>query len=339
MKAPLDVLIVEDSESDTTLVVRELQRSGFAPRWKRVDTPEDLRAALHQGNWQLVVSGSSAPRLDAPQALSLIEELVPGLPFVLVSGSASKEVVAQVMRSGAAACLTKDELHRLGPVFARLTSATRGQVQAQAQDAERRRIARELHDQVGQLLTAIQLKLMVAQREAGVRQEAALAEALALVNQSVVQVRELSLELWPTNLEELGLPAALRWLAARHQRSSGLELELELEPVGALSGETAVAVFRIVQEALTNVARHAKARRLAIRLRQARGWLELEVRDDGQGFLVEEARKRADGGASLGLAGMQERASLAGGRLEIKSIAGRGTSVRARLPVRTPGTP
>jgi signal transduction histidine kinase len=337
MKVPLDVLIVEDSETDTKLVVRELRRSGFAPRWERVDTPTDLRAALRHRKWQLVISDSSAPQLNALQALSVTKELMPGLPFIVVSGFASEKAAAQIMRSGASAYLTKDELPRLGPVVARFSSVTRGQLQAQ--DAERRRLARELHDQVGQLLTAIRLNLELAQREGGARQEAAIAEALTLLNQAVGQVRDFAIELWPTILEELGLAAALRWLAGRQKRWSGLEFRLDLGDVGALPQEIAAAGFRIAQEGLTNVARHAKARTVEIRLRRSRGWLELVVRDDGEGFNVVDARKRAEAGASLGLAGMEERASLAGGNLEIRSIKGRGTTVRVRLPVPARRTP
>lgn len=337
MKVPLDVLIVEDSATDTKLLVRELRRGGFAPRWERVETAADLRGALQRRKWQLVISDSSAPQLDALQALSVTKELTPGLPFIVVSGSTSAEAETRLMRSGAAAYLSKGELQRLGPVVARFSSAGRGQIKAQ--DAERRRIARELHDQVGQLLTAIRLNLELAQRESGARHEAAIDEALALANQAVGQVRDFALELWPTILDELGLPAALQWLTARQKRWSGLEFHLDLEVVGALSQEVEAACFRIVQEALTDVARHAKARTVEIRLRRTRGFLELVVRDDGQGFEVEEARRRADAGASLGLAGMQERASLVGGELEIESIAGRGTTVRFRFPLRARRSP
>jgi signal transduction histidine kinase len=337
MKVPLDVLIVEDSSSDAKLVVRELRRSGFTPKWERVETPEALRAALQQRKWQLVISDSSTPRLNALQALSVTKELKPGLPFIVVSGTASEEAVAQALRSGAAAYVKKSELERLGPVVARFSSATRGQIKAQ--DAERRRIARELHDQLGQLLTAIRLNLELAQREGGVRQEGAIAEALTLLNQAVDQVRDFSLELWPTILDELGLPAAIRWLATRQKRWSGIEFHLDLEDVGALPQDVEAAGFRIVQEALTNVSRHAKAAKVRIRLRRSRGWVEILIADDGQGFDVEAARKRAEGGASLGLAAMEERASLANGELEIQSVAGHGTAVRVRFRVRARRTP
>src|SRR5258708_14249283 len=115
MKVPLDVLIVEDSETDTKLVVRELRRSGFTPRWERVDTPEALRSALQHRKWQLVISDSSTPRLNALQALSVTKELKPALPFIGVSGLPTEEAVAQPLRAGAAPYLEKDEPQLLRP--------------------------------------------------------------------------------------------------------------------------------------------------------------------------------------------------------------------------------
>jgi signal transduction histidine kinase len=142
-------------------------------------------------------------------------------------------------------------------------------------------------------------------------------------------VRELRRSGFTPNWERVDSPEALR--AALQQ------FHLDLEDVGALAKGVEAAGFRIAQEALTNVARHAKAGKVRIRLRRSRSWVL--VHDDGQGFDVEAARKRAESGASLGLAGMEERASLANGQLEIESTAGRGTSVRVRFRVRARRTP
>src|SRR5260370_18602543 len=113
MKVPLDVLIVEDSETDTKLVVRELRRSGFTPRWERVDTPEALRAALQHRKWQLVISDSSTPRLNALQALSVTKELKPGLPFIVVSALAPEESVAPDLTTHVAVYVKQYDLQLL----------------------------------------------------------------------------------------------------------------------------------------------------------------------------------------------------------------------------------
>ncbi|HUJ26451.1 MAG TPA: ATP-binding protein [Myxococcales bacterium] len=332
MKVPLDVLIVEDSETDAKLVMRQLRRSGYEPRSERVETGPQLKAALQKRKWQLVLSDSAAPGLGVMQALSMVRELQSGVPFIIVSGSPPQQAADEALRAGAVAFVSKDDLARIGPLVAQLNAGARGQ--AQALDAERRRIARELHDEVGQLLTSIKLLLEAAQRESGERRESHLAEAHVLISQAIVQVRDFSLVLWPTILDELGLAAALRWLASRQERWSGLAFQIDVQDIGPLPQETAVAAFRIAQEAVTNVVRHARGSKVTVGLKKQRRWIEVTVADDGRGFDAENGKRRAESGGGLGIAGMQERATLAGGQLDIESAKGRGTTVRARFPLR-----
>jgi signal transduction histidine kinase len=195
----------------------------------------------------------------------------------------------------------------------------------EAQEAERRAVARELHDDLGQLLTAIKLDMQ--------RQEQNPVENIALVDEAIARMRELARDLRPAVLDDLGLGPALRWYVTRETRRAGLELDLD---VGSLAGRLPPAVettcFRVVQEALTNVIRHAHALRVAVAAGAARGAVELTVRDDGAGFDVAEARKRAARGESQGLLGMQERVALASGELRVESAPGSGTTIRARIP-------
>lgn len=196
-----------------------------------------------------------------------------------------------------------------------------------AQEEERRRIARELHDQAGQALTALKLTLQTP-ATANTR-----AESLALADEVLTQVRALSFDLRPSLLDDLGLPAALRGYAERLCQRAQLALRLELAEFATRpAGEIETACFRIAQEALTNVVRHARAAAVTLTLQRENGAILLAVRDDGRGF---DPAHAAD--ASLGLLGMQERAELAGGRLEIESAPGRGATVRARLPWRARG--
>lgn len=192
------------------------------------------------------------------------------------------------------------------------------------QEAERRHIARELHDDFGQILTALKL---------GLQGEASTRESLALVDSAMERVRDLSLALRPSILDDLGLPAALRWLLARQSQQAGFEARLN---VGSLRERLPplleTACFRVVQEAVTNVARHAGAHRVDVELQAGRNSLQIRVHDDGRGFDVARARQRASAGASVGLLSMQERVSLAGGNLVIESARGRGTDVVATFP-------
>ena len=204
-----------------------------------------------------------------------------------------------------------------------------------AQEAAARDFARLLHDEIGQSLTALKLNLeALQQKEAPGETAARLRDSTAIVDTALEQVRSLSLTLRPSVLDDLGLAAALRWAVHREAARAGLEAELALAPGDTrMQPELETACFRIAQEALTNVVRHAQASRVRVALDRNDGELTLTVGDDGAGFDVAAARQRAVAGESLGLLGMEERALLLGGRLEIESASGAGTTVRARLPL------
>jgi two-component system sensor histidine kinase UhpB len=196
----------------------------------------------------------------------------------------------------------------------------------EAQEAERRAVARELHDDFGQVLTALKLNLQRRERDDS--------ESIALVDGAIARMRDLAQDLRPPLLDEQGLEASLRWYVEREATRAGLAFRLALaplEPRPPAAVET--TCFRVAQEALTNVIRHAQAHAVAVELGSAAGMLQLVVRDDGQGFDVAAARLRAAHGGSQGLLSMQERVALAGGDLEIQSAPGRGTAIRARLPL------
>lgn len=209
------------------------------------------------------------------------------------------------------------------------------------QENERRLLARVLHDQVGQLLTATKLTLQAAQRARSQQSARGLVrESLTLVDQCLQQVRSLALELRPSLLDDLGLSAALRWYLDRQGERAGFSVRLEGEiPGSRLPPEIETACYRIIQEAVTNVARHARARNVTVALALANGGLEAVVRDDGVGFDVPGARARAAAGGSFGLLGMEERVSLIGGRLQVDSAPGQGTRLWVRMPIDSEQTP
>lgn len=192
----------------------------------------------------------------------------------------------------------------------------------EAQEAERRAVARELHDDFGQVLTAVGLDL---------RKHGCPHESIQLVDEAIGRMRELAQDLRPAILDDLGLPAAIRWYVAREAKRAGLEPDLALADLPRLPSAVETTCFRLVQEALTNIIRHAHARHVRIELVHC-GGVALSISDDGRGFDTRAALRRAAQGHSLGLLGMKERVSLAGGELEIDSVPGRGTSLRARFP-------
>ena len=206
-----------------------------------------------------------------------------------------------------------------------------------AQEAERRHIARELHDEIGQLLTVIKLDLQGILRKPGVESAVlALRESIETIDQLVGRVRDLSLNLRPSMLDDLGLVPALRWYVQRQAKHLGLAIELQL-PSSArrLPPEIETACFRIVQEALTNAARHAQATQVDVVLTINEQDAELAVRDNGIGFDVTAAHQRAIAGGGFGLLGMQERAQLVGGELRVTSAPQQGTIIKAQFPLLT----
>ncbi|HEY6957528.1 MAG TPA: sensor histidine kinase [Candidatus Limnocylindria bacterium] len=202
-----------------------------------------------------------------------------------------------------------------------------------AQEAERVRVSRELHDDTGQALTLILVRLQLVEnmtRDPEVRRE--LAELRELVVDTLDGVRRLAVQLGPSILEDLGLRSGLEWLVDRVREDAGLQIDLALDSDDGIPPTTAVAVFRVAQEALTNVVRHARATRAEVRLSDEDGVLTLTVADDGVGFDVDEARARP--AASVGLFGMAERVALVGGTIELLSRKGAGTRVVVRVPAR-----
>jgi PAS domain S-box-containing protein len=206
----------------------------------------------------------------------------------------------------------------------------------EAQETERRHIARELHDEIGQALTVMQLNLQALLKSPGAKLLAPrLQESLAVVEHVLAQVHDISLNLRPLILDDLGLEPALRWFTRRQAALVGLQAEFHADPLAhRLNPVIETECFRVAQEALTNVVRHAQAKSVNVELRKEAGQLHLRVRDDGIGFDVGTIREQAVRGASLGLLSMEERAALAGGGLEFKSTPKKGTEVHAWFPLR-----
>jgi two-component system NarL family sensor kinase len=223
-------------------------------------------------------------------------------------------------------------------LFARLIEGERrfrGLAKAvwKVQEDERRRLARELHDGLGQTLTALTHQLERLQQKLGEGESRELAaDAVETARLALKETRELSRLLRPPVLDDLGLPAALSWLARTLEQRTGLHVELTLEGLGErLDPDLETLVFRLVQEALTNVLRHAGVERASVEIARTAGLLELRIADRGQGFDADATLVGREAGS--GLRGMRDRLELFGGRLELSSEAGHGTVVAATVPL------
>ncbi|MDR3388309.1 MAG: sensor histidine kinase [Rudaea sp.] len=207
------------------------------------------------------------------------------------------------------------------------------------QEEERRRLARELHDGIGQNLTAIVRMLGDALSEfqsAGGAGRGRLEKACDLAESTLAETRALSRQLRPQILDDLGLPAALRWLARTFSDSHALEVHLDLiEPPVSLQGDAAILVFRVVQEAMANIAKHAQAHKVDIYLRYTGQRVILKIRDDGCGCDPAEALATGSQGQGSGLGGVRDRVRLFGGECHIDSIPGGGFAVAIEFPFAT----
>jgi two-component system, NarL family, sensor histidine kinase UhpB len=197
----------------------------------------------------------------------------------------------------------------------------------QAQESERARVARDLHDEANQALTGVLLRLQATAERAPAELRAELHETQGVATQAMEELLRLARELRPAALDDLGLASALRTLVTEFGRRAGLHAEFTLEP-GALDGldeDAQIVVYRVVQEGLSNVARHSGASRVCVSAVREDGDAVVRVVDDGRGFDAGTAR------AGLGLTGMRERAVLAGGRVAVRSLPGEGTLIELRL--------
>ena len=202
-----------------------------------------------------------------------------------------------------------------------------GSAALRAQEQERARVARDLHDEVNQSLTGLLLRLEALREQAPPELLAELDETKGVANQAMGELLSLARQLRPTALDDHGLVAAISG-QIEQLRSTGKEAELDADgDFSRLPDDVQLVLYRVAQEALTNAARHSEAKRIDVRLLRRDGQVELEVRDDGRGFVFEQSE------SGLGIAGMRERALAVGGELTIESRPGKGTTVRLQVPV------
>jgi two-component system sensor histidine kinase UhpB len=202
-----------------------------------------------------------------------------------------------------------------------------------AQEEERKRIARELHDETSQALTSVIVGLKALEKAGRSCQiEGRVAELRATIAETLEAVHRMAIELRPSALDELGLLPALRGYVKEYGEQHGIQVDLQVSGFrGRLPTEVEVAVYRVVQEALTNAAKYADSSRVVVRLNLEGSTLTAMVRDDGRGFDMNKVTLSKDGG--LGLFGMKERVALLSGQLDILSAPGAGTTILARVPL------
>jgi signal transduction histidine kinase len=362
MESPLRILHLEDDRHDAELIRATLETGGITCDIIYVQGRADFMATLLHGDIDLILSDFSLPAFDGMSALKVAHARWPATPFIFVSGTLGEERAIDSLQRGATDYVLKQRLTRLVPAVRRALQEVTVRIERQcaeekrevysrklqvlsrrlveAQETERRHLARELHDEIGQALTVAQINLqalLLAPRTKTLVPR--LRASLEVIEQVLKQVHDISLNLRPSILDDLGLEPALRWFTERQAALAGLTARFHTDPLAErLDPVIETECFRVAQGALTNVVRHAQAKTVSVELRQHAGELHLRVRDDGTGFDVAAGREQAVRGASLGLLSMEERAALAGGGLKFISDPGHGTEVHAWFPLkwRTP---
>lgn len=348
--------MLEDDSADAELTQFALRKGGLNYSLARVDSREDYVRQLELEPPSLILSDYSLPGFNGQDALEIALDKCPLTPFIFVTGTMGEEVAIETLKSGATDYVLKTRLSRLMPAVLRaLREAEQRSQHRRAEEQlresheqlralstylqtireeERTRIAREVHDELGQALTSCKLDLswIASKLPAELKVLAEKARALtAHIDSTIQTVRRISSELRPGVLDHLGLVAAIEWQANEFQNRTGIRCDIQARVREPLPDQNlATTFFRIFQETLTNVIRHAGATHVWVDLKQAEGHITLEVKDNGRGI----ERSEIFNSKSMGLLGMRERAALLGGIFKIGNISrGKGTRVKVSIPV------
>lgn len=355
MKSPLRILMVEDSPAHAELQKHALTLAGFDFISVRVETKNDFEAQLSKYMPDLIISDYSLPTFDGMAALRIAQSMAPDVPFIFVTGTMGEEVAIETLKIGATDYVLKSRLTRLGLSVQRAlreTSDRKERRQAeeklrrsneqlraltarlqQVTEEERIRISRQVHDELGQALTGLKLDLswLAGHLPKGNRALHQKARSLAdCIDITIQTVRRISTELRPGILDNLGLVAAIEWQAQEFQLRTGIVCTVNTTLDSVMwDQDFATAFFRVFQETLTNIIRHAVATRVEVTLEEQTNHLVMVVADNGRGISEAEV---ADA-KSLGLVGMRERATLLDGEVFFSGRPGRGTTVTVRIPL------
>ncbi len=351
----LRVLIIEDSEDSTLLLLRELRKGGYDPVSRRVQTGEAMRKALQEETWDLILSDHDMPNFSAPEALAILQESGLDIPFIIVSGAIGEELAVSAMKSGAHDFIMKKNLARLSPAVQRELRDVENRRERQkaevelkeryqeiqtlsgrilhAYEEERTRLARELHDEIGQALTVINLDLQYLQMKLSSVEpsfQEKLAASIDLLMKTLNNVRRQIFALRPPALDKMGLVEVVRDMAGELGSRAGLKIDIKDKGFSErLHGDIETTLYRCIQEALTNTVRHAKAENVHIDLIKSSDNVTVQIKDNGKGFEPGDIKQFSNG---VGLAGIRERVSLLGGTLKIVTAPGNGVKIKIIIP-------
>lgn len=357
MTGPFRILFLEDNLYDVQLMQNAIDKAELRYESEVLWMKKDFVNRLKEAPPDIVLADYYLPSYNGMQAFQLLRQHHLYVPFILVTGTLSEQLALECLNEGVDDFILKSSFRRLPVAIAnaikkkniekeRLRMAEELKksheelrllniAQQTAREDERLSIARDLHDELGQVLTALKIditmfgkKLLPKAEEPGLEQE--FKSILNLVDRTTQSVKRISSGLRPEVLDELGLIEAVRWLAKEFQERNRIRCITSLTSKSIAGGKDfPIAVYRIVQEALTNVARHAEASEVKIELKVEGETLHLEIADNGKGI----SEKRIRSSTSLGLIGLRERVSALNGKFSIMGGRERGTVILASIPI------
>ncbi|MBC8096621.1 MAG: response regulator [Akkermansiaceae bacterium] len=357
MKKPIHILMLEDSPVDAELAKHTLRQGGLMFDATRVEDEKEFTQEIRGNPPDVILSDYALPGFDGYRALEIANRLCPETPFIFLTGTMGEEVAIETLKNGATDYVLKHRMVRLVPsVHRALREAQERRERRRAEkqlresheqlralsvylqrvrEEERTRIAREVHDELGQALTSCKLDLSIIASRMPRNLKPLIEKARELsahMDSTIQTVRRISTELRPGILDHLGLVAALEWQANEFQNRTGIKCDIHTTLHEAtLDANLATTFFRIFQETLTNIIRHAGATQVSVHLKEEGRGIVMDVRDNGRGIVPEEISNTS----SLGLLGMKERAALLGGEFKIAPVrSGQGTRVTVSIPMR-----
>jgi signal transduction histidine kinase len=350
------ILLLEDSATDADLIRHALRQGGLRFGFERVDTRSAFALRLEKAPPDLILSDFSLPSLDGYTALAIAREKCPDIPFIFVTGTLGEEVAIETLKKGATDYVLKHRLARLVPSIPRALREAKGRADRKrteeqlrrshhqlralsvylqyVREEERIRIAREVHDELGQSLTGLKLELTWLAHHLPAKLKPLHAKTRSMaerIDETIQAVRRIATELRPGLLDTAGLLPALEWQANEFEKQTGIRCRVKAAIRETLwDQDLNTAFFRIFQETLTNIIRHARASEVRVCLLDTAGHLVLKVEDNGRGISENEIHNTT----SIGLLGMRERAALLGGEVNWRGEPGKGTTVCVRIPHR-----
>lgn len=348
MPSQLKILILEDSEFDAELIRRELKHGGLDFVSKEVSTKKDFQATIRDFRPDIILADHSLPQFNSKEALDICKKLNYNNPFILVTGSVSEEFAVHSIQNGADDYILKGNLTRLPSSIINAHNKRKAErekrlvqeklIKSESQirnfathlsnaiEEERAHIAREMHDELGQQLAAIKMDISFLKKEKNIDEtsKVRIDTLIKSIDGTIQSMRKIATRLRPGILDTLGLAASIEWLGKEFEKKTSVKCIMDIDHEGSnVEKKTAICFFRVCQETLTNIIKHANASSVSILLKENKGELLLKINDNGKGII----KKQLENPFSMGLIGMKERANIIKGELQITSEPGKGTTV------------